>query len=83
MESALETALAQAIDMDFELEQASSNLDVAKAELGAHQRHSERHIMSLNGKVDVAQAGTARAQSKTAKDVASTAAAKDRELGRL
>ena len=38
VENALETALAQAIDMGSELKQTSSHLDVAKAELGAYQR---------------------------------------------
>ena len=69
--------------MGFELKQTSSHLDVAKAELEAHQRRPERQTTSPNRKVGVAQAGTARAQSKAAKDAASTAAAKDRELGRL
>ena len=68
---------------DSELKQTSSHLDVAMVELEAHQHRSERQTTSLNRKVDVAQAGTARAQSKAAKDVASTAAAKDRELERL
>ena len=68
--------------MGSELKQASSRLNVAKAELEAYQRRSERQVTSLNRKADVTQAETARAQSKAAKDVASTAAAKDRELGR-
>ena len=63
--------------MGFEMRQTSSHLNVAKAELEAYQRRSERQTKGLNRKVDVAQAGTARAQSKVAKDVASTAAAKD------
>ena len=83
VENAPETAQAQAIDMGFELKQTSSHLDVAKAELEAYQRRPERQITSPNGKVDVAQAGTASVKSKAAKDVASTAAAKDRELERL
>ena len=83
VENALEAALAHAIDMGSELKQTSSHLDVAKAELEAYQRRSEKQITSLNRKVDVAQAETARAQPKAAMDVASTAAAKDRELERL
>ena len=69
--------------MGSELKQTSSHLNVAKAELEAYQRRSERQITSLNRKVDVAQAERARAQSKAAMDVASTAAAKDREVERL
>ena len=72
VENELETELAQAIDMD-----------VTKAELEAYQRRPERQITSPNGKVDVAQAETASVKSKAAKDVASTAAAKDREPERL
>ena len=45
VENALETALAQAIDMGFELKQTSSHLDVAKAELGAYQGRSEGGVV--------------------------------------
>ena len=48
VENALETALAQAIDMGSELKQTSSHLDVAKAELGAYRRRLGRQITSLN-----------------------------------
>ena len=82
VENALGTALAQAIDIGSELKQTSSHLDVAKAELEAYQRRSERQTTSLNRKADVAEAETSRAQSKAAKNVALTVAAKDRELER-
>ena len=83
VEGALKTTLAQTIDLGLQLKQALSDLEVAKAGLEAYERLSGRQVASLERKVGVAQTKAARAESKAAGDVASTAAAKDRELDRL